>query len=218
MKIHVNLSCAPPLRLFKTLQGLPDYSYLSLKDVEEVLSECEICPLVQNHVRPRKASPGITLGREATCNDILYMDHKLMLTKARKNRISSSNRDPNYNPNNDKSSILTFLEPVSGATWALPVVDYESESVKSAIRVVFMIHGPVKTIVADNAPSFTALKSWLFDEWGVNLCATSAYHPNSNLSERPHAEFEKVMSVHDSKSGQYNFQDWEQKLAKSVVS
>ena len=218
MKVHVNMNCAPSKRLHTTLQTLPQYSFLKIKDLDSILSECSLCAQVQNHIKPRPSAPGITLSRERNCNDVLYIDHKLILTQERKKRIQKKNKDPNYSPDDEKSSILTVLEPISGHTQFFPVDGYDMENVKSALRQVFMSHGPVRTVVADNAPSFTALKSWLEEVWDTQLCSTSAYHPNSNLSERPHLEFEKVMSIYNNKTDEYNFQDWENKLAKAVVS
>ena len=218
MKMHVNLNCAPSKRLFTTLQSLPKFSFLTVKDLDEVLGSCELCAQVQNFVKPRKLAPGITLARENGCNDVLFIDHKTMLTKARKAIINSKTHDPDYVPNDGKSSILTVLEPVSGLTAAFPVSSYDINEVKAALRLVFQLHGPVKTIVADNAPSFTALKSWLFDNFETQLCSTSAYHPSSNLSERPHLEFEKAMSIYDENTNKYNFEEWEDKLASRVMS
>ena len=138
--------------------------------------------------------------------------------KARKARIHSKSHDPSYSPNNNKSSILTVLEPVSGLTAAFPVNSYDINEVKAVLRLVFQLHGPVKTVVADNAPSFTALKSWLHENFETKLCATSVYHPSSNLSERPHLEFEKNMAIYDEKTDKYNFEDWEDKLANGVIT
>ena len=218
MKMHVNLNCAPSKRLFTTLQSLPKFNFITVKELDEILSSCELCAQVQNFVKPRKLVPGITLARESGCNDVLFIDHKTILTQARKALIRSKTRDPDYVPNNSKSSILTVLEPVSGLTAAFPVNSYDIEEVKAALRIVFQLHGPVKTIVADNAPSFTALKSWLFDNFETQLCSTSVYHPSSNLSERPHLEFEKAMSIYDEKTNKYNFEEWEDKLANRVMS
>ena len=223
MKLHVNMGCVPAKRLFNTIQTLPDYKFIKIKDVEEVVGGCKTCALVQNHLKPRKSVPGMTLAHETCCNDILYIDHKEILNSLRKRKITARrlNADPDYIPDDDndkKVSVLTVFEPVSSLTWFQKVDSYEVDPVKSALRSYFMQHGAPKVVVADNAPSFTALADWLLESFGARLCNTSAYHPNANLAERCHLEFERVISKYDSYKKEYKFEDWENNLAMAVHS
>lgn len=232
MSIHVKTGCYPTSKILTTLKDMPEYNYITAKDIDEILSKCELCAQVQNHKLPRKAAPGITLSKEMCTTDVIYIDHKSIINTSRKQKIRSRNvnSDPSYDPNvdldnpeNKKSSktynsILTVVEPVSNLTWFREVEGYTSEEVKKCLREYFMSHGTPRTVVADNAPCFTSLKTWLKDDFNTELCHTSAYHPNSNLAERCHREFEKVMNLFDSENKRFNFEDWENRLAMSVCT
>ena len=199
-----------------TLQGI-GFTGIKQASVEEVLKECEICMDVRNHKKPRKQTPGITIAKEKTCGCSVFMDHKTIITKARQHRILD-NSDPDYVPDGSKQSILTIFEPLSSLVAAYPVSDYSSAEVKRALRIWMMNNGPPKNVIADNAPNFTALKTWLKDGFNSELHHTSVYHPNSNLSERAHREFERVLKIYDVKCGKYKFEEWEDHLALSIVA
>ena len=231
MSIHVKTGCYPTKKILVTMKDMPEYNFVTASDIDEVLSKCELCAQVQNHKKPRKACPGITLSKEVCTTDVLYIDHKQILNNSRKQKIMSRNvnSDPDFSPILDESaenkkssktynSILTVVEPVSNLTWFREVEGYTGDEVKKCLREYFMFHGTPKTIVADNAPCFTSLKTWLKDCFNTELCHTSAYHPNSNLAERCHREFEKVMNLFDSSSDKFNFEDWENSLAMSVCT
>ena len=217
LKIHVNSGCFSPQRILLTFQGMG--VELKLKDVEEVLEKCTLCNSVENFHRPRRSAPGITIPNEASCQDCVFIDHKTILTKSRISDIRQNiSENENFSPEPDNQSCLTVFEPVSSVVWSYPVPDYSSESVKKALRIYFMINGPSKNVVSDNAQSFTSLKDWLKSTFECNLHHTSGYHPNSNLSERSHREFEKVLKKYNETTKEFNFMNWEDALAKACVA
>ena len=216
LKIHVNAGCCAPKRILSTFQGFG--VRLKAKEVEEILAKCTICNSIENFHRPRRAAPGITIPKEATSQCCIFIDHKTVLTKDRILKIRENSSDPDYVPVSNESSCLTVFEPVSSAVWIYPVKDYSSESVKKALRVYFVINGPSKNVVADNAASFTSLKSWLKTNFDSNLHHTSVYHPSSNLSERAHREFEKTLKKYNQSSKTFNFSGWEDTLANACIA
>ena len=219
MKLHVNTVCMPSKKILNTLRAIQKYSFLKIADVDNVLKTCKLCMKIENFKKPRKAAPGITLARETTCQQVLYIDHKEILNKSRNKVIeSNSDKDPEYIPKTKNTSILTVFEPVSQVTWIYPVNSYETETIKVGLRLYFQIHSAPKTVISDNAHSFTALKVWLKDVFGTELFTTSAYHPNANLSERPHLEFEKVLSIFNKSLETFKFENWEDNLAKAIMS
>ena len=215
IKIHANAGCIGAKKILLTLQGL-GYKKLKLKDIEEVLSTCELCLDIRNHGRPRKSAPGISIAKEKTCQCTIYMDHKMILNKQRVGEISDNSSDPNYSFD-DKVSVLTIFEPLSSLVWFQPVKNYSSEGVKEALRAWMMVNGPPTNVVSDNAANFVVLKKWLKEEFDSTLHMTSVYHPQSNLSERAHREFERVIKIYDSKCKEFKFEKWQDHLAKSVV-
>ena len=222
MKTHRDAQCCNGPKLLKTYQDI-GYKFLKLTDVMEILSNCDLCKQVENHVRPRPAVPGITLTRERTCTDVVYIDHKKIITKSREAAITdiSVANDPDFEPDSDKMTcILTFFEPISGLTWFYPVSSYSTETVKAAIRTYFMLNGITKNIVSDNASTFTALSGWLNEKWNSKLHTTSAYHPNSNLAERAHRNFESALKIFnpDEEVLKYNFMDWQDKLVQVCIT
>ena len=216
MKIHVNAGCCAPKRIVSTFLGLG--INVNTKKIEEILKDCSICNSIDNFHRPRRAAPGITIPKEATCQSCIYIDHKTVLTKARKVVIRENSSDPDFAPESEYSSCLTVFEPVSSAVWVHPVSDYSSKSVKKALRIYFMINGPSRNVVADNAANFTALKDWLKRNFDTDLHHTSVYHPSSNLSERAHREFEKALKKYNDSTNDYNFGDWEDTLANACIA
>lgn len=216
LKIHVNAGCCAPKRVISTFQGLG--LRLKSKAIEDILATCSICNSVENFHRPRKSAPGITIPKEATSQCCIYIDHKTVLNKARRLELRENSSDPNYSPESDVSSCLTVFEPVSSAVWIHPVSDYSSESVKKALRLFFMINGPSKNVVADNANSFSSLKDWLKYNFGSELHHTSVYHPSSNLSERAHREFEKSLKKYNESKDSYNYAEWEDTLANACIA
>ena len=72
MKTHRDAQCCNGPKLLKTYRDI-GYKFLKLTDVMEILSNCDLCKQVENHVRPRPAVPGITLTREKTCADVVYI-------------------------------------------------------------------------------------------------------------------------------------------------
>ena len=102
--------------------------------------------------------------------DCLFIDFKQVTTKAR-DKISSKNRDETYegDEDGDVKSILTVFEPVSKSYWWMPVADYTTNSAKAGMRMIFMILGVPRIVIADNAKSFQALKPWLAEIFGVEL-------------------------------------------------
>ena len=216
LKIHVNAGCCSPEKILLTFQGIGQQ--LKLKDVQEVLEKCTLCNSIENFHRPRKSAPGITIAKETNCQQTIFIDHKTILTKDRLEKIRDNCKDPDYSPESDKQSCLTVFEPVSSVVWMYPVDNYSSETVKEALRLFFMVNGPSKNVVADNAASFVALGDWLKKDFDCSLHHTSVYHPNSNLSERAHREFEKVLKVYDASSGQSNSLNWEDALTKACIA
>ena len=165
-------------------------------------------------MRPRKSSPGITLSREESCMDVIYIDHKQVIGKSREKTITDNNQDPDWEPDGDlMKSTITVFEPISGAYWFYPVSGYGTETVKAALRTWFMTTGGQANVVCDNAPCFTALKDWLLKWYGSKLHTTAAYHPCANLAERAHRNFEAVLNKYDSVSKEYNFQNWQDNLS-----
>ena len=218
LKAHVNGGCREPSRILLTLKGLGHD--LKLQDIVDVLKNCELCANIKNFVKPRKSAPGITNPKELTCNDCIYIDFKQILNKHRVKVIKSrTTEDPDFEPPvPDCKSILTVFEPVSSLVYAVPVKNYQTDSVKSSLRILFMICGPVKNVVSDNAPEFKALAQWLKEEFDCDLHHTSVFHPNSNLSERAHREFEKILKVHDSDKDEFNFENWEDTIMRACIS
>ena len=222
MKTHRDAQCCNGPKLLKTYRDI-GFKFLKLKDVMDILSNCDLCKQVENHVRPRPAVPGITLTREKTCSDVVYIDHKSIITKSREAAITdlSVENDPDFVPDSDKmTSILTFFEPISGLTWFYPVSSYSTETVKAAIRTYFMLNGITKNIISDNAKTFTALSSWLSEKWNSKLHTTSAYHPNANLAERAHRNFEAALKIFNPNEEvlKYNFMDWQDKLVQVCIT
>ena len=222
MKTHRDAQCCNGPKLLKTYRDI-GFKFLKLTDVMDVLSECDLCKQVENHVRPRPAVPGITLTREKTCSDVVYIDHKSIITKSREATITDLNieNDPNFEPDSDKmTSILTFFEPISGLTWFYPVSNYSTDTVKAGIRTYFMLNGITKNIISDNAKTFTALKDWLKVKWDSSLHTTSAYHPNANLAERAHRNFEAALKIFNPEEEvmKYNFMDWQDKLTQVCIT
>ena len=215
LKVHCNAGCAPAERILTTIQGLPEYSLITKKDVEEVLKRCPSCNMIENFRLPRKSSPGITVAKEITCQETVFIDHKMIINKARINEIRDSNPDEIIS---NKQSCLTVFEPVSKLVWFFPVKSYSSENVKEALRSYIMINGPPANVVSDNALSFVSLGNWLEKEYKTKLHCTSAYHPNSNLSERSHLEFEKVIKVYDAETKAYKFENWQDALSRACVT
>ena len=219
LKIHVNAGCASAQKILLTFQGLGQE--LKAKDVTDIISKCTLCNSLENFSRPRRSAPGITIAKEETCGCTVFIDHKTIITKdrvdtIRDNEVSDGEYQPEYESNNQ--SCLTVFEPVSGHVWFHPVSDYKSETVKEALRTFFMINGPSKNVVADNAHSFTSLKGWLKKEFDCSLHHTSVYHPASNLSERAHRSFEKVLRTYDSAEKGFKFENWEDALTKACIS
>ena len=218
LKIHCNAGCASADRILITLQGLEENSELVKNDILDVIKNCPACKDIRNHSRPRKSSPGITIPRETTTQECIYIDHKKIISKERAKAIAKINLDdPNFMADG-VDICLTVFEPVSKHVSFYPVEDYSSENVKNALRIHFVNNAPSLNVIADNAPCFSTLKNWLKTEFNSSLHHTSAYHPNSNLSERAHKEFEKVVRLYDAKTGQYNFENWRDTLARACVS
>ena len=220
MMSHKKGSCADSRKLLLSYQSLPQYSWIQLSDIEKVLAECDVCKSIENHRKPRKSSPGITLSKETGVNDVLFIDHKKVITKKHAERIidASHSHDPNFVLDVGKHSVLTIFEPISRLLWFYPVDNYTTETVQEGLMQYFMAHGPTKTVVGDNAPSFTALETWLRDEYQTQLCTTSVYHPNSNLSERCHAEVNRAMEVYDAKAKKYKYENWQNHLTQAVIT
>ena len=220
LSLHVKGGCVSAGRLLTTFKSIPEFAEVSKVELESVLSECAICSHISNHVKPRKSSPGVTLARELTTMDSCYIDHKTILTKARVDHINDQNdpEDENAECFDGKKICLTIFEPVSQMTFCYPVMGYDTSTVKACLRLFFQANGVPGTIVADNAKSFTALKPWLEKEFGTSLHHTSAYHPCSNLSERCHKEFERVLRKYNSETKKFNFEDWEDALCKCVIA
>ena len=213
MKCHRNAQCTNAVKLHTTFVDL-GYKWLKLADVQNILLDCDLCAQVENHVKPRKSSPGITLSREESCLDVIYIDHKQVIGNSREKTITDNNQDPNWEPDGDlMKSTLTVFEPISGVYWFYPVSGYGTETVKAALRTWFMLSGGSKNVVCDNAPCFTALKDWLKKWYGSELHTTAAYHPNANLAERAHRNFESVLTKYDAVSKEYNFQNWQDNLS-----
>ena len=218
LKIHCNAGCASADRILITLQGLEENSDLVKSDILEVIRNCPTCKDIRNHGRPRKSSPGITIPKETTVQEAIFIDHKKVISKSRARAISRINLDdPNFMADG-VDICLTVFEPVSKHVSFYPVEDYSSENVKNALRIHFVNNAPSLNVIADNAPCFSTLKPWLRSEFNSTLHHTSAYHPNSNLSERAHKEFEKVVRLYDAKTGQYNFENWKDTLARACVA
>ena len=219
LKIHYNAGCSAADKILLTFQGFERDCRLTLKDVEEVLKKCTACQDIRNHKKPRKSSPGITVAKEVTCQETIFIDHKQVMNKAR-SKIMNANHanDPNFNSGSDKQSCLTVFEPVSKLVWIYPVATYSAENVKEALRTYIMQNGPPVNVVSDNALSFKALDSWLQTQFKAKLHCTSAYHPNSNLSERSHREFEKVVKIYDAETQGYMFENWKDALSRACVA
>ena len=217
LKIHANGGCLPAKVIFNTLTAMGhSYSFLNRSDIEKILTECTDCNDLKNHKKPRKSAPGITLSKEITCQDCVYIDHKKIITKHRENEMLDNDIEPE---DGDYKSCLTVFEPVSGLTWFYPVQDYKEENVKIALRVFFMINGVSKAVVSDNAKSFIGnLSTWLEKEFNSKLHNTSIYHPNSNLSERAHREFEKTLKTYSNLSKSYNYANWMDCLTKACIT
>ena len=220
LKIHCNAACAPPERILSTLQGLEEYRLITKKDVEEVLKGCPSCKLVENFKKPRKSSPGITVAREKTVQETIFIDHKTVINTHRSKTIRlNSQNDPRLDISDaQKQSVLTVFEPVSKLVWFYPVNTYSTENVKEALRTYIMWNGPPANVVSDNALSFVALGTWLDREYSSKLHCTSAYHPQSNLSERAHLEFEKVIKIYDDETKCYKFEHWRDALSRACVT
>ena len=103
-------------------------------------------------------------------------------------------------------------------TWAYPVKTYTTETVKAALRIYFQLNGAPGAVVADNHKSFVALGGWLQLHYNSSLHHTAAYHPCSNLSERCHLEFEKILAKFEESKSSFKYEDWEDELAKCVVA
>ena len=216
LKVHANAGCISANKILLTLQGI-GYNNLKLKDVESALTACDLCKDVRNHIRPRRSAPGITISKEDSCQSSIYIDHKMVLTGARRDRILENNEDPNFTLDDEKQSILTVFEPVSSLVAFYPVSSYSTDEVKRALRIWMSTNGPPENVISDNAASFTALKPWL-EKFDSKLHTTSVYHPQSNLSERAHAEFERCLKVYDTRCNEYKFENWEDHLAQAVVT
>ena len=220
LKIHCNAGCTPAERILETLRGFEEYKLITKKDVEDVLIDCPNCKLIENHKMPRKSSPGITVAREKTVQETIFIDHKQVINQHRSKTISLNNLDdPTVtNIETQKQSILTVFEPVSKLVLFYPVKSYSADHVKEALRSYIMWNGPPANVVSDNALSFVALGKWLEREYSSKLHCTSAYHPNSNLSERAHKEFEKVITIYNSETQTYNFENWRDALSRACVT
>ena len=221
LKMHMNAACQSAPRLLVTFVGLAGFESLKLADVQKVLESCELCKSLENGVKPRKASPGITLSRELTSQDCIYIDHKVILNKERLEKMADKaiEADPNWEPDTDREySVLTVFEPLSSITWAYPVKSYTTEIVKTALRIYFQLNGAPGAVVADNHKSFVALGGWLQYNYNCSLHHTSAYHPCSNLSERCHLEFEKILAKFEETKSSFKYEDWEDELAKCVIA
>ena len=218
MKIHCNTGCAAPERILLTLQGLEENSLLTRNDIESVIQNCPACKDIRNHRKPRRSAPGITIPNQTTCQEVIFIDHKKIITEPRARAIARINLDdPNFEADG-VNSCLTVFEPVSKLVSFYPVKNYSAENVKIALRAHFVQNGPSQNVIADNAPCFTTLKTWLSKTFSSQLHHTSAYHPNSNLSERAHKEFEKVVKLYDATTGQYNFESWRDTLSSACIS
>ena len=219
LKIHCNAACCSPDRIMETIRGFTEYRLIKRADVVEVLKKCPLCADIRNHKKPRKSSPGITVAKEVTCQETVFLDHKQIINRDRHQMMKVNHaNDPNFNPGSDKQSCLTVFEPVSKLVWIFPVRSYSSENIKDALRTYFMQNGAPTNVVTDNALSFQALGSWLQSQYSSRLHCTSAYHPNSNLSERSHKEFEKVVKIYDSETQGYKFENWKDVLSRACVT
>ena len=220
LSLHVKGGCVSAGRLLTTFKSIPDFAEVSKEEIETVLNECETCQHISNHVKPRKSAPGVTLSRELSTMDSVYIDHKKIISKVRSDHMDDQNdqNDENAESFSGNKTCLTIFEPVSQMTFCYPVMGYDTSTVKACLRLFFQANGVPGSVIADNAKSFTALKPWLEKEFGCALHHTSAYHPCSNLSERCHREFERVLRKFNSDSGKFNFEDWEDAICKCVIA
>ena len=218
MRLHQNTGCMEAKRVLSTFQELGEPE-LKLADVTDILKHCETCKNINNHKSPRKSAPGITTPKETTCGCTIFMDHKVILSKTRRDFITDKHAgDPNWVADDKQLSVLTIFEPLSNHIQYFPVTDYSAETVKDHLRSYFIMNGPSRNVVSDNAPCFTTLKTWLKDTFDADLHHTSGYHPNSNLSERPHREFERIMKTYDTGTKEFKFENWKDNLAKACVA
>ena len=93
LSLHVKGGCVSASRLLTTFASVSEFADVSKEDIDLVLSECTTCQHISNHVKPRKSSPGVTLARELTTTDCIFIDHKQMLGKDRISHINESGDD-----------------------------------------------------------------------------------------------------------------------------
>ena len=147
--------------------------------LRKFFKKCEVCDNIRNHVQPRRAAPGITVPKEVTSSDTIFMDHKEVLNTFRKGVIAGKKKrtpnDEDWVPSEDKQSCLSTR-------------------------------------------CFTSLKTWLKSTFNTELHHTSGYHPSSNLSERMHREFERVLKTYNTDSNNFGYENWADNLAKACIS
>ena len=216
--LHSKGGCVAAGKLHLTMAATDNFAHVTRKEIDEALTHCKDCKHIENHVLPRKSVPGITLSKEWTTQDSIYIDHKTILTTARKDKMRDKDTT-DFDPTEGlETSCLTVFEPVSQQVWVYPVSNYETETVKDCLRNVFQQNGTPGSVISDNAKSFVALRPWLEKLYNTSLHHTSAYHPCSNLSERAHKEFERVLKKYDVEKGSFKYESWKDALAQCVIA
>ena len=73
VKFHFSANCMPAKSVKMNLNRVSGFEDLELDTIKRALQNCPSCKQIENHVRPRPSSPGITLAKELTVQDCLFI-------------------------------------------------------------------------------------------------------------------------------------------------
>ncbi|GBM03940.1 Retrovirus-related Pol polyprotein from transposon 17.6 [Araneus ventricosus] len=111
--------------------------------------------------------------------------------------------------------LITAICLTSKYPEAIPVADINSVSVTDALLNIFSRIGFPREVQTDQGTSFTsALTSEFFERFGIKICHSSVYHPQSNPVERFHRTVKRLLRALCLEAGEV----WEKNLPSALLA
>ncbi|GBO17352.1 Retrovirus-related Pol polyprotein from transposon 412 [Araneus ventricosus] len=111
--------------------------------------------------------------------------------------------------------LITAICLTSKYPEAIPVADINSVSVTDALLNIFSGIRFPQEVQTDQGTSFTsALTSKFFERFGIKICNSSVYHPQSNPVERFHRTVKRLLRVLCLEAGE----EWEKNLPSELLA
>ncbi|GBM95241.1 Retrovirus-related Pol polyprotein from transposon 412 [Araneus ventricosus] len=111
--------------------------------------------------------------------------------------------------------LITAICLTSKYPEAIPVADINSVSVADALLNIFSRIGFPREVQTDQGTSFTsALTSEFFEWFGIEICHSSVYHPQSNPVERFHRTVKRLLRALCLEAGE----EWEKNLPSELLA